>query len=95
MQGQELEGSMRLVSKHILGRAVFCVPQLSSVKLYEEATLITHINSFIQNINFHVVGFVVKTVGTVGDILRLEDCIKTNQKITTNAANVLPLRAGK
>lgn len=79
MDVQGYEDRVILGGEDIVKKAAFCMIELSIVKLYEDAVLITGMNSMMRELGFRLVSIVGKIVGRSGEILQV-DGLYENQK---------------
>ena len=79
MDVQGYENRVVLGGEEIVKKAAFCMIELSIVELYENAVLITDMNSRMRELGFQLVSIVGKIVGRSGEILQVDGLYK-NQR---------------
>ncbi len=79
MDVQGYENRVVLGGEEIVKKAAFCMIELSIVELYENAVLITDMNSRMRELGFRLVSIVGKIVGRSGEILQVDGLYK-NQR---------------
>jgi len=79
MDVQGFEDRVILGGEDIVKKAAFCMIELSLVKLYEEAVLITDLNSMMRELGFQLLDIVGRIVGKSGEILQIDGLYK-NEK---------------
>jgi FkbM family methyltransferase len=76
---QGYEDRVILGGEDIFRQASFCMIELSVVKLYENAVLMTDLNLMMRKLGFRLVSIVGKIVGKSGEILQVDGLYKNDK----------------